>query len=144
MSYVRLWIHCVWGTKKRVPFLTKENKKKVIEHIRNNALEKNIYIDTINGHTEHLHCIISLNAQQSIAKVMQLIKGESSFWINSNKLTKSKFEWADEYFAVSISESQLNKVRNYIKNQEEHHRKKKWLEECDEFVAKYNFKKING
>lgn len=144
MSYVRIWIHCVWGTKNRVPFLTKENKKKVIEHIRNNALEKNIYVDTINGHTEHLHCIISLNAQQNIAKVMQLIKGESSFWINSNKLTKSKFEWADEYFAVSISESQLNKVRNYIKNQEEHHRKKNWFEECDEFIAKYDFKKING
>ena len=55
---------------------------------------------------------------------MQLIKGESSFWINRNEFIKNKFEWADEYFAVSISESHVNKVREYIKNQEEHHRKK--------------------
>jgi len=46
---------------------------------------------------------------------MQLIKGESSFWINKNNLTKTNFEWADEYYAVSISESHINKVRDYIK-----------------------------
>lgn len=71
---------------------------------------------------------------------MQLIKGESSFWINKNKLTKEKFEWQDEYFAVSVSESILEKVRDYIKNQEEHHRIKTFQEEYDDFVSKYNFK----
>ncbi|MDR7211388.1 type III secretory pathway component EscR [Flavobacterium piscis] len=55
---------------------------------------------------------------------MQLIKGESSFWINKNQLTKEKFEWQDEYFAFSVSESIIDKVRDYIKNQEEHHKRK--------------------
>ena len=144
MSYVKIWLHCVWGTKNRLPFLTKENKKTIISHIRENAKKKNIYIDFINGHKEHLHAIISLNKDQNIAKVMQLIKGESSRWINENIITKMKFEWADEYFAVSVSESGVDKVREYIKNQEEHHRHKSWLEECDEFMKKYGFEKIKG
>lgn len=75
---------------------------------------------------------------------MNLIKGESSFWINKNKLTKMKFEWADEYFAVSVGESQLNKVREYIKNQEQHHKTKSWEQECKEFMEKYGFSKMKG
>jgi len=75
---------------------------------------------------------------------MQLIKGDSSFWINKNDVTKTKFEWSDEYFAVSISETHINKVRDYIKNQEEHHRKKTWKEEYEEFMNKYGFEKIKG
>jgi REP element-mobilizing transposase RayT len=144
MPFVRIWLHCVWGTKYRTPFLTKDNKWEIIEHIQENAKAKNIYIDFINGDKDHIHCIISLSVDETLAKTMQLIKGESSFWINKNNLCKGKFEWADEYFAVSISESQLTKVRNYIKTQEEHHRKKTWVEECEEFMKKYNFEKMLG
>lgn len=70
---------------------------------------------------------------------MQLIKGESSFWINRQGLCKEKFEWQDEYFAVSVSQSMLNRVRNYIKNQEEHHKHKTFKEEYQEFMNKYGF-----
>ena len=101
-------------------------------------------MDFINGHKEHFHCIISLNKEQNISNVMQLIKGESSFWINKNDVTKTKFEWSDEYFVVSISETHINKVRDYIKNQEEHHRKKTWKEEYEEFMNQYGFEKIKG
>lgn len=136
MAYVRIWIHCVWGTKRRIPFLNHENKTSILNHIRENAQSKGIYIDFINGHKEHIHCTISLNADQTLSKVIQLIKGESSFWINNNKLAQGKFEWADEYFAVSVRESQINAVRNYIKNQEIHHQKKSWEEEYEEFIEK--------
>jgi len=88
MAYIRIWIHCVWGTKNRIAFLTKENKRTIINHIRENARTKDIYIDFINGSKEHLHCIISLNQDQNISKVMQLIKGESSFWINKNQTSQ--------------------------------------------------------
>jgi len=88
MSYVRIWLHCVWGTKNRIPFLNNSNKQKILNHIKENAIHKNIYIDFINGHREHVHCSISLNADQTLSKVMQLIKGESSFWINKNQLPK--------------------------------------------------------
>jgi REP element-mobilizing transposase RayT len=57
-----------------------------------------------------------------LSDVIRLIKGESSFWVNSTKLSKFKFEWQDEYIAVSVSDSIIEKVRNYIRNQEEHHK----------------------
>jgi REP element-mobilizing transposase RayT len=144
MSFVKVWIHCVWSTKRRLPLITSFNKWDIINHIKENARTKDIYLDYINGDKDHLHCLLSLNRDQALSKTIQLIKGESSFWINKNKLTKEKFEWADEYFAVSVSESQLDKVRDYIKNQEEHHKRKSWQEEYEEFVEKYNFEKLKG
>lgn len=72
---------------------------------------------------------------------MQLIKGESSFWINKQGLTQDKFEWQDDYFAVSVSESVIDKVREYIKNQEIHHSKKTFQQEYDEFIEKFGFEK---
>ena len=144
MAYVRIWIHCVWGTKRRIPFLNTSNKRVILEHIIANAKEKGIHIDFINGHREHIHCILSLNADQTLSKSIQLMKGESSFWINKNQLCTGKFEWADEYFAVSVSESQINSVRDYVKNQEKHHSKKSWNEEYEEFISKYGFQKVKG
>ena len=137
MPLLKIWIHLVWATKNREPILTQDIRQQVFSHIRENASKKNIYVDFVNGHVDHVHCLISLNQEQTIAKIVQLIKGESSFWINKNNLCRQKFEWQDEYFAVSVSESGINKVREYIKNQEEHHKKKSFREEYDEFVNKY-------
>ncbi|CAN5310671.1 hypothetical protein BH09BAC5_BH09BAC5_05640 [soil metagenome] len=141
MSYVRIWVHVVWGTKNRHPFLTKEIRSQVIAHICENAKSKEIFINRINGYQDHLHCLISVNAEMSISKMMQLMKGESAFWINKNKLTREKFEWADEYFAVSVSESIVERVRIYIDNQEEHHRKTTFSEEYEKFITTYGFVK---
>lgn len=140
MSFVKIMIHAVWGTKHRYPFLTKEIRERVIEHIKENAKTKEIYIDRLNGHTEHMHCLMRLNADMSIAKAMQLIKGESAFWINKEKMTKRKFEWANEYYAASVSESVVNTVRAYIDNQEEHHKKKTFEQEHQEFISKNDIK----
>ncbi len=145
MPFIKVYIHLVWSTKNRIPYLdSAELRQKVWQHIRDNAKEKGIYIDFINGYSDHCHCLISLGVDQNIQKVIQLLKGESSFWINKNQLTKQKFEWQDEYFAVSVSESIVDKVRDYIKNQEIHHTKKTFQEEYDEFVLKYGFQKINN
>lgn len=140
MSFVRVWIHVVWGTKNRYPYLINDIKQKVINHIKDNAKQKEIFIDTINGHHEHLHCLLGLNAEMSISKAVQLIKGEATFWINKEKITDKKFEWADQYFAISVSESQLDKVRTYINNQEEHHKKTSFTDEYDKFIQTYKFK----
>ena len=129
MAYVKNWLHCVWGTKSRIPFLKNEIKKEVLDHIKENAKLKGIWIDIINGYSEHLHCLISLHPDQSLSDVMRLIKGESSFWINKNHITKHKFSWSVEYFAISVSDSHVPRVRSYIRNQEEHHRTKIFKEE---------------
>ena len=139
---IKIWVHLVWSTKKRAPVLTKLLRAKLNTHIRENAKDKGIWVDFVNGHIDHIHLLISLNGDQCITKVVQLIKGESSFWINKNSLTAEKFEWQREYFAVSVSESAVDKVRDYIKNQEEHHTKKTFQQEYDEFMNKYGFNLI--
>lgn len=142
MPHVKVYMHLVWSTKNRFPyFSTKELRIKIWQHIRENARMKGIHLDFVNGYADHCHCLISLGADQTIQKVVQLIKGESSFWINKNKLTDQKFEWQEEYFAVSVSESMLDKVRNYIKNQEIHHKQKTFAQEVEEFVKKFGFEK---
>ena len=142
MPFVKVWIHFVWSTKNREPYLTNEIRQKVFQHIRENAKAKNIHIDFIGGYTDHVHCLISLGTDQTVEKTMQLIKGESSFWINKNRLCKTKFEWQDEYFAVSVSESILESVRKYIANQEEHHRTKSFDEEFSGFMKRAGFQKF--
>ena len=144
MPFIRVWIHFVWSTKNRVPLLKTGIRKKVFKHIKENAKEKGIFMDSINGYTDHMHCLVSLGSEQTMSKIVQLIKGESSYWINKNEMCDEKFGWQDEYFAVSVSESQVEKVRQYIFNQEEHHQRKSFSDECDEFVLKYGFEKFNS
>jgi REP element-mobilizing transposase RayT len=119
----------VWGTKNRRPILNNELCQQVCEHIKQNAKSQGIFIDTINGHTDHLHTLMSLRADLCIKDQMQLINGESSHWINESNLVKDHFGWASEYFVESVSPDQMPLVRAYINNQQEHHRKITFQEE---------------
>jgi REP element-mobilizing transposase RayT len=70
-----------------VPYLaSKEIRQKASQHIKENAKQKGVFIDFVNGYSDHCHCLVSLGVDQTIQKVMQLIKGESSFWINKNNI----------------------------------------------------------
>jgi len=139
MAFVKIWIHAVWSTKNRESILEKSKRIELFKHILQNAQEKEIYIDFINGVEDHIHALLCLNADLSISKTMQLIKGEASFWANKENLFSKKLHWADEYYAVSVSESQINNVREYNKNQEEHHSKKTFVQEYEEFISKFGF-----
>jgi REP element-mobilizing transposase RayT len=75
---------------------------------------------------------------------MQLIKGKSSFWINKNRLCKTKFGWQDEYFAVSVSEAVLENVRGYIANQENHHRTRSFDNEFEDFLKRAGFQRFKN
>jgi putative transposase len=121
-----------------------DSKAKIIAHIKEYANSKSIHIDHINAVEDHMHALVSLGADQNIATVINLIKGESSHWINQQGIIPDKFSWQDEYFAVSIGESQLETVRQYIRNQVEHHQKKTFQQEYDEFMAKYHFNNEKG
>ena len=139
MSYVSMMAHCVWGTKNRTNILEPAKRIALFQHILDHGREKNIYVDTINGHADHVHVLVSLGADQSIAKVVQLMKGESSHWANTNNVFSFPLEWSEDYFAASVSQSSLEKVREYIRNQEEHHRTMTFAEEYKKFVERYGF-----
>ena len=143
MSWVRIWVHLVFSTKNREPFLNSaELRKQFFQHIKQNAEEKQIWLDCISGYADHAHCLISLGKDQSVSKVAQMIKGESSFWINHKSLIKKKFTWQDDYWAVSVAESHLIKIRKYIHGQEEHHGNVPFSEEVVDFMEKYGWKFI--
>jgi len=139
MGYVKIWIHAVWNTKRRVKYLQPSVKNAIIAHIRETAEKKGIYIDEINGHEQHIHCLISLDSVQRLDEVVQQLKGESSHWINGQNLIVEKFGWQREYYAVSVGISGIKRVREYIQRQEEHHKRKSYERECEEFAAIYGF-----
>ena len=64
-------------------------------------------------------------------------QGESSHWINKNKLTSEKFEYQDDYWMVGVSGSHVEAVRRYIRNQEQHHTTITFEQEINKFMNKY-------
>lgn len=124
----------IWSTKNRKPINGKELKPVLLNHIKENSLKKKIHIDTMNCVADHIHILISLGADQTIAKTIGLIKGESSNWVNKQNFSSVKFEWQEEYIAISVSPSIVEKVRRYISRQEEHHKKKTFAVEYEEFL----------
>lgn len=139
MPFTKILIHSVWATKDTKPLMNKESKDAICAHIRENAVKKNIHLINVNGWKDHLHCFFYLTPEQNVSTVLNLIKGESSFWANRHLRFSEKFGWQDDYLAVSVSQSQFDVVNNYISNQEEHHKKKTFQEEYDEFMRNYKF-----
>src|SRR3954462_888613 len=105
MPYIKVLIHLIWATKNREHLISKELQPLLLQHIKDNSINKRILIDTLNCVSDHIHLLISLGTDQTIAKTAMLIKGESSFWVNKQNLLKNKFEWQDEYIALSVSYS---------------------------------------
>jgi REP element-mobilizing transposase RayT len=126
-------LHYIWATKDRAPIITPELKGILLPHIKANCKQKGIYLDSVNCVEDHIHLLVALDAEQTIAKVVQLIKDESSYWINNTKILQEKFAWQDDYIALSVSGSVEDKVRAYIANQEEHHKHKTFESEYAAF-----------
>ena len=134
MPYTRVFIHYIWSTKNRKHLISDELKPLLLKHIKGNSIKKGIYINCLNCVSDHIHLLVSLGTDQTIAKTAMLIKGESSFWVNKQKIIKNKFEWQTEYIALSIQYNSIGNVKKYIANQEEHHKKITFEDEYDEFM----------
>jgi len=92
----------------------------------------------VNNVADHLHMFVGLNPAQSISDLMRLVKGDSSEWINNEKLTQGKFQWQEGYGAFSHSKSQIDKVVKYILNQQEHHKKTDFLAEYRQMLTSFD------
>jgi putative transposase len=138
MPYTSVYIHFIWATKNRAPLISNELKPLLLNHIKENSIKKGIFISSLNCVDDHIHLLVSLGTEQTIAKTAMLIKGESSFWVNKQKLIPTKFEWQDDYIALSVSYSAKDKVKDYIKYQEIHHKKTNFNEEYQEFLKLNN------
>ena len=143
MPYTKVMLHFIWATKNRQPLISKELNAVLLKHIKENSVAKGIHIDCLNCVEDHVHLLVSLGIEQTISKIAMLLKGESSFWVNQQRIIDNKFEWQDDYIALSVSESAVSKVREYIANQEEHHRIKTFAQEYEEFLKVHGFSASN-
>ena len=126
-SYSSLWIHLIWSTKNREPILSASLKNEAFKVINDIATDHEIYLDCINGVEDHIHLLIRLRTDQSIADIVKTIKGNS--WDYFKNDPEKYVTWQDGFAAFSVSPHQLKKVRNYIYNQEKHHANKSLSDE---------------
>ncbi|MNE33366.1 Transposase IS200 like protein [compost metagenome] len=133
-SFTKLWIHAIWATKNRQELIDFSIEKNLYDFIRQELIELGCPVRTINGMPDHVHVLFLQNPQKTITDIVKQIKGSSSHFINRGEFILEKFAWQTGFGAFSVSESQLNAVYNYIKNQKQHHLKKNGQDEFDEFV----------
>lgn len=113
------------------------------DHIAENAKVKGLHTINVGGYIDHCHCLMTMTHDQSISKIAQLLKGESSHWINKaglllNNLQNEKFEWQNDYFVESVSPRLLSSIQNYIISQEIHHRVPGFRDEYDDYLDELN------
>lgn len=136
-TYTQLYIQCIFAPKFRAAMLQPQWDERLRKYISTIAKTNNHKMIAINNMPDHLHLFVGLNPTQSISEMMRIIKGDSSEWINKEKLTVRKFQWQEGYGAFSYSRSQVDAVAKYIMNQQEHHRKITFLDEYKNMLKKF-------
>jgi REP element-mobilizing transposase RayT len=136
-SFVSCQIHCVWSTKKRAPFLDSDLRERLWPYLGGIARENQIKAIAVGGVADHVHILISLPGTISVSKAIQLLKGNSSKWIHETFPKLNSFGWQEGYGAFSIGVSAMEATISYIRNQEEHHRKRTFREEFVMMICKH-------
>src|SRR6266516_6555206 len=137
MSYVSSYFHCVFSTKERRRLITSALRERLWPFLGGIARQNKMKAIEIGGVEDHVHILLSLPATVSIAKALQLIKGGSSKWVHDTFPEHRLFGWQEKYGAFSVSVSQLTKIVQYIKGQEEHHRTTTFQEEFLSLLKKH-------
>ena len=122
-------IHCVWSTKNREPFLSSDLRDRLWPYLGGIAKENRMKALAIGGAADHVHILISLPATLSVAKAIQLLKGNSSKWIRETFPKMRSFAWQEGYGAFSVGISGVDATVTYIREQSEHHRRRTFREE---------------
>jgi putative transposase len=136
-SFNKIWIHAIWATKNRESLIHQNLEQKLFQYISEQLREQGCPVRIINGMPDHVHCLFLLSPKKSIMDVIKQIKGSSSHFVNQNNLIPEKFAWQTGYAAFSVSESVVERVFQYIKNQKQHHQKRSFQQEYEEFLKRY-------
>lgn len=136
-TYTQIHIQAVFAVQNRESVIRKEWKDELYRYITGIIQNHNHKVLAINGMPDHIHILFGMRPIQSLSDLMQDIKGDSSKWINSKRFVDSKFSWQEGYGAFSYSKSHVDNVIEYIRNQEEHHKKRKFLDEYLVMLRKF-------
>jgi putative transposase len=133
-SIVKMGIHAIWSTKLRQPIISAAIEKEVYSKMKEEFHAKECAVKIINGMPDHVHSLFMLSSKVTIEDIIKQVKGATSHFINASNLTSDKFSWQTGYAAYAVSESQIEKVYNYILNQKVHHKKISFQKEYDDFM----------
>lgn len=136
-TYTQLYFHIVFAVKGRNNLIATSFKVELYKYITGIINNKNQKLMIINGVPNHIHLLIGTKPNCNLSDLIRGIKANSSRWVNENKYILGKFEWQRGFGAFTVSQSAINKVIVYIKNQEEHHKKKTFKEEYIGFLEAY-------
>ena len=128
-SYRQLLYHLVFRTKDSSPTIKQVNVDQLYAYISGIIKNKNSHLYRINGIDNHLHIITDLHPSIALADFMREIKASSSLWMKNSGLFPSFNGWAEGYGSFSCSYMDLGRLIDYVKNQQEHHRKKSFEDE---------------
>jgi REP element-mobilizing transposase RayT len=138
-SFISVHVHCVWSTKNRDPSLHSKLRERLWPYLGGIARENKMKALAIGGAADHVHIVLSLPATLSVAKTVQLLKGNSSKWIHETSPGMRSFEWQEGYGAFSLGVSAVDATKAYIRNQAEHHRRRTFREEFERILRKHGF-----
>lgn len=131
-TYYQIYVHIVWCTKNRELMINEEVESNIHSIINEKANKHKANTVAIGNTLDHIHLLLSISPETSIAMLIKEIKGSSSFFINHK--TKQVLYWQDGYGALSVSKFGLEKVKMYVENQKTHHKVRKdiieILEKC--------------
>ena len=133
-TYTQIHIQSVFAVKYRAGLIHGDWKERLNQYITGIIQAHGHKLLAINGMPDHLRAFFGMRPAQSLADLMQDIKGSSSKWINDNKLTKRHFEWQSGYGAFSYRKRDVPEIIHYVRNQEIHHMKKSFLDEYVELL----------
>ncbi len=139
-TYTQLHIQFVFAVKFRKALINLSWKDRLHQYITGMIQNKTHKMLQINAMPDHLHMLIGFRPDENMSQLIQVVKSESSKWINDWDLTGNKFEWQDGFAAFSYSKSHVHNVIQYIQNQEKHHLKQTFLEEYIAFLKAFEIK----
>ena len=149
-TYTQIHIHLVFAVKFRQAQIQSDWRDRLYKYITGIIQNNGHKLLIINGMPDHIHILIGFRTTKTLADLVLYIKQMSSLWANENRLTNQKFAWQEGFGAFSYGHSQLSTIIKYIENQEEHHKKRSFIEEYKAFLKlfeidfneKYLFKDV--
>ena len=137
-SLSKLYVHIVFHIKNPLAKIRKEDKNDLYAYIGAIINDNESIPILINGVEDHIHILCVMSKNIALAKLVEEVKRHSSRWIKTKDSYYANFAWQGGYGGFSVSPSLHNKTKNYIKNQEEHHKKMSFKEEYLLFLKEYN------
>ena len=136
-SLTKIAVHLTYSTKDRKPRIPKEVRDRLFAYQSGIFREWESPTIIVGGCEDHVHALFLLSRNHSISKIVEEVKKGSSKWMKSDGSGYKGFCWQNGYAGFSVSESNIARVREYIKRQEEHHRRMTFKEELRALFEKH-------